>query len=51
MLFHIPSSSLFALDPLGKQKIWMQGCFAAALFILFPVHIYVGLKRRLRLSK
>ncbi len=32
------------------QKMYLASCFLAAAFILFPMHIYVALKRRLYLQ-
>jgi hypothetical protein len=38
----------FALDPTQQRQGWVHALFGSGLLTLFPVHIYVALKRRIR---
>jgi phosphate starvation-inducible membrane PsiE len=42
---------LLAIDPAQEHKKMMVWFFFSAILLLFPIHIYVGLKRRIRMSK
>ena len=43
--------ALLAIDPDQKQIFWMRILFFGGMMILFPVHIYVGIKRKIKTSK
>jgi len=42
---------LLAIDPNQLYKSLMTVCFFGGVLILFPIHIYVNIKRKMRLSK
>ncbi len=42
---------LLGYDAAQTQKLGIQILFAAGVLILFPLHIYVAVKRRIRISK
>lgn len=42
---------LMAIDPTQHYKKWMTALFFSAVFTLFPVQIYLGIKRRIQISK
>jgi hypothetical protein len=55
---HVIGTSLFAavLASVGfelsvAQKWYLSGCFLAAAILLFPLHIYLALKRKIQLQK
>ena len=48
LLFSV-SMVIAALDTRQSYKAFMTSLFFSALLIFFPVHIYVGLKRRIKI--
>jgi hypothetical protein len=42
---------VFAIDPLQRHSILLATLFSAGGLILFPTHIYVALKRKIKLTK
>lgn len=42
---------LVAIDPLQKHKELLTWLFFSGLLLLFPMHIYVGIKRMIRIKR
>jgi len=42
---------LLAIDETGSARIWTSSLFYAGVMILFPLHIFLAIKRRIRMSK
>jgi hypothetical protein len=42
---------LVAIDPLQQHKELLTWLFFSGLFLLFPMHIYVGIKRMIRMKQ
>src|ERR1700757_5266709 len=42
------SIALLALGMDQTHRTWMTGLFFSAVFLLFPIQIYVGIKRRIQ---
>jgi hypothetical protein len=45
------SMVLVAIDPLQQHKQLLTWLFFSGLFLLFPMHIYVGIKRMIRMNR
>lgn len=43
--------AMLVLDPTQQYKVWMTACFFTGVLILFPMHIYVAIKRKIKLAK
>jgi hypothetical protein len=44
------SMVLFAIDPLQQHKELLTWLFFSGILLLFPTHIYVGIKRNIRMK-
>lgn len=42
---------LVAVDPLQHLRLLTTICFMVGLFVLFPLHIFVAIKRRIKISR
>jgi hypothetical protein len=42
---------IFATDPLQQHKELLTWLFFSGLLLLFPMHIYVGIKRMIRMKQ
>ena len=43
--------ALLVLDPTEIHKAGMTACFFTGILILFPMHIYVNIKRKIKIAK
>lgn len=43
--------ALLVLDPAGHYKSLLTACFFTGVLILFPMHIYVNIKRKIKIAK
>jgi hypothetical protein len=48
VLFFSLALALLAANPQGAEREWMTRAFVSGFFLLFPLHIYLGLLRRVR---